>query len=124
PIAVFANAKTGVVLRDEAVNARIVTAFREEGADAWFKEGAHKRFLGNSYDAAEWEKIYDILYVWFDSGSTHAFVLEQRADLKWPADLYLEGSDQHRGWFHSSLLEAWRTRGRAPHAAGGSHGVG
>ena len=104
PIAVFVKRDTGEVLLDEAVNARIVDAFREEGADAWFKDGAKKRFLGNSYDAAEWEKVDDILDVWFDSGSTHAFVLEERADLKWPASLYLEGSDQHRGWFHSSLL--------------------
>ena len=73
------------MLLDPAVNARIVEAFREEGADAWFAEGAKKRFLGNSHDADEWEKVDDILDVWFDSGSTHAFVLEERPDLKWPA---------------------------------------
>lgn len=122
PIAVFVNGKSGEVLKDEAVNARIVAAFREEGADAWFKDGAKERFLGNSYPAAEWEKVDDILDVWFDSGSTHAFVLEARADLKWPADLYLEGSDQHRGWFHSSLLESCGTRGRAPYDAVLTHG--
>ena len=82
PIAVFVNSRTGEVLKDEAVNARIVAAFREEGADAWFNDGATERFLGNSYDAAEWEKVDDILDVWFDSGSTHAFVLEERPDLQ------------------------------------------
>jgi isoleucyl-tRNA synthetase len=122
PIAVFVHRESGEALADEAVNARIVTAFREEGADAWFKDGAKERFLGNSYDAAEWEKVDDILDVWFDSGSTHAFVLEERPDLKWPADLYLEGSDQHRGWFHSSLLESCGTRGRAPYDAVLTHG--
>ena len=79
PIAVFVNATTGELLTDEAVNGRIVAAFREEGADAWFAEGAKERFLGNSYDPAEWDKVDDILDVWFDSGSTHAFVLEERA---------------------------------------------
>src|SRR3712207_4951496 len=79
-------------------------------------------FRSNSYDPAEWDKVDDILDVWFDSGSTHAFCLEQRPDLKWPADLYLEGSDQHRGWFHSSLLEACGTRGRAPYDAVLTHG--
>jgi isoleucyl-tRNA synthetase len=122
PIAVFVNRGTGEVLLDPAVNGRIVAAFREEGADAWFAEGAKERFLGNSYDTAEWDKVDDILDVWFDSGSTHAFVLEQRPELKWPADLYLEGSDQHRGWFHSSLLESCGTRGRAPYDAVLTHG--
>ena len=122
PIAVFVNKVSGDVLKDEAVNKRIVDAFREEGADAWFADGAKERFLGNSFDAAEWEKVDDILDVWFDSGSTHAFVLEQRPDLKWPAALYLEGSDQHRGWFHSSLLESCGTRGRAPYDAVLTHG--
>ena len=122
PIAVFVKRDTGETLKDEAVNARIVNAFREEGADAWFAAGAKERFLGNAYDADEWEKVDDILDVWFDSGSTHAFVLEGRADLKWPASLYLEGSDQHRGWFHSSLLESCGTRGRAPYDAVLTHG--
>jgi isoleucyl-tRNA synthetase len=122
PIAVFVNRETGKLLLDPEVNARIVAAFREEGADAWFAADAKERFLGNSYDAAEWDKVDDILDVWFDSGSTHAFVLEARPELKWPADLYLEGSDQHRGWFHSSLLESCGTRGRAPYDAVLTHG--
>jgi isoleucyl-tRNA synthetase len=107
PIAVFVNDK-GEVLKDEAVNKRIFDAFMEEGADAWFADGAAERFLGSDYSTDEWTQVRDILDVWFDSGSTHAFCLEQRDDLKWPADLYLEGSDQHRGWFHSSLLESLR----------------
>jgi isoleucyl-tRNA synthetase len=107
----------------EALRERIVAAFRAEGADAWFKPGARERFLdGLVENPADWEKVDDILDVWFDSGSTHAFVLEQRPDLKWPADLYLEGSDQHRGWFQSSLLESCGTRGRAPYDAVVTHG--
>jgi isoleucyl-tRNA synthetase len=102
---------------------RIVAAFAREGADAWFEDGAKQRFLGGLVDdPAEWEKVDDILDVWFDSGSTHAFVLEVRPDLAWPASLYLEGSDQHRGWFQSSLLEACGTRGRAPFEAVLTHG--
>ncbi|WP_114009865.1 isoleucine--tRNA ligase [Cohaesibacter intestini] len=111
-----------VVLQDEKVNQRIFDAFLVEGADAWFAEGAKERFLADEYDASEWDKVDDILDVWFDSGSTHAFCLEQREDLKWPADLYMEGSDQHRGWFHSSLLESCGTRGRAPYDAVLTHG--
>jgi isoleucyl-tRNA synthetase len=122
PIAVFVNRETGQILNDPKVNERIVEAFSAEGADAWFAEGAAQRFLGNDYSILEWEQVRDILDVWFDSGSTHAFCLEQRPDLKWPADLYLEGSDQHRGWFHSSLLEACGTRGRAPYDAVLTHG--
>ncbi|SEP64859.1 Isoleucyl-tRNA synthetase [Faunimonas pinastri] len=122
PIAVFIKRETGEVLKDEGVNQRIVEAFRAEGADAWFAAGAKERFLGNGYSVDEWDKVDDILDVWFDSGSTHAFVLEQRPDLKWPADLYLEGSDQHRGWFHSSLLESCGTRGRAPYDGVLTHG--
>jgi isoleucyl-tRNA synthetase len=122
PIAVFVNRETGEILNDPAVNARIVEAFTAEGADAWFAEGAAQRFLGPNRSVLEWEQVRDILDVWFDSGSTHAFCLEQRVDLKWPADLYLEGSDQHRGWFHSSLLEACGTRGRAPYDAVLTHG--
>lgn len=107
----------------EALRERIVEAFREEGADAWFKEGAKERFLEDIVaNPNDWEKIDDILDVWFDSGSTHAFVLEKRKDLAWPAQLYLEGSDQHRGWFQSSLLEACGTRGRAPYEAVVTHG--
>ena len=121
PICVFANDQ-GEVLKDEAVNARILEAFETEGADAWFAEGAKERFLGNDHDHAKWHQVTDILDVWFDSGSTHAFTLEDRPDLKWPADVYLEGSDQHRGWFHSSLLESCGTRGRAPYDTVITHG--
>ncbi len=120
PICVFAD-KAGEVLVDDAVNARILEAFENEGADAWFAEGARERFLGDRA-SEDWEMVTDILDVWFDSGSTHAFVLEDRPDLKWPADVYLEGSDQHRGWFHSSLLEGCVTRGRAPYKAVVTHG--
>ncbi len=120
PIAVFADAD-GNVLKDEVVNARVLEAFETEGADARFAEGARERFLGGR--AGEpWVMVKDILDVWFDSGSTHTFTLEDRADMKWPADVYLEGSDQHRGWFHSSLLESCGTRGRAPYDAVITHG--
>ena len=121
PIAVFAD-ENGEVLIDEAVNARILEAFETEGADAWFAEGAKDRFLGKEHDASRWKQVMDILDVWFDSGCTHTFTLEDRPDLKWPADVYLEGSDQHRGWFHSSLLESCATRGRAPYNAVVTHG--
>ena len=121
PIAVFAD-ENGEVLIDEAVNARILEAFEKEGADAWFAEGAKERFLGKEHDGSKWKQVMDILDVWFDSGCTHTFTLEDRPDLKWPADVYLEGSDQHRGWFHSSLLESCATRGRAPYNAVVTHG--
>jgi isoleucyl-tRNA synthetase len=121
PIAVFAD-EHGEVLIDEAVNARILEAFEAEGADAWFADGAKERFLGNDHDHSKWHQVRDILDVWFDSGCTHTFTLEDRPDLKWPADVYLEGSDQHRGWFHSSLLESCATRGRAPYNAVVTHG--
>jgi len=121
PISVFVNKATGECLRDPAVNQRIVDAVKAEGADAWFASPP-ERFLGSQYKADDYEQVADILDVWFDSGSTHAFVLEQRPDLRWPASLYLEGSDQHRGWFHSSLLEACGTRGRAPYDAVLTHG--
>jgi isoleucyl-tRNA synthetase len=129
PITVFRHKETGQVIPRATFKAsgklidRIVKAFATEGADAWFKPGAKERFLDGLVDKpADWEKIDDILDVWFDSGSTHAFVLEQRPDLNWPASLYLEGSDQHRGWFQSSLLEACGTRGRAPYDAVLTHG--
>jgi isoleucyl-tRNA synthetase len=121
PIAVFVDKKTGEPLRDAEVMGRVVEAFRVEGADAWF-ESPPERFLGNKYDAADFEQVTDILDVWFDSGCTHAFTLEGNDQLKWPADLYLEGSDQHRGWFHSSLLESCGTRGRAPYDGVLTHG--
>jgi isoleucyl-tRNA synthetase len=124
PIAVFVHKQSGELLRDEDVNARIAAAFEAEGADAWFNSPA-SRFLGNR-DPKEYEQVTDILDVWFDSGSTHAFVVENPVDDHWPrkerADLYLEGSDQHRGWFQSSLLESCGTRGRAPYEAVLTHG--
>lgn len=122
PIAVFVNKATGEILNDINVNRRIVESFSKDGADAWFADGAASRFLGSEHRAEDYEQVRDILDVWFDSGSTHAFVLEQRPDLKWPADVYLEGSDQHRGWFHSSLLESCGTRGRAPYDQVITHG--
>lgn len=121
PIAVFVNKETTEILRDEEVNERILQAVEEEGADAWYASDA-SRFLGNKYDVADYEMIMDILDVWFDSGCTHAFTLENRPEMKWPADLYLEGTDQHRGWFHSSLLESCGTRGRAPYDGVLTHG--
>ncbi len=121
PICVFVS-EDGEVLKDDAVNARIADAFETEGADAWFAEGAKERFLGDQYNAADWEQVTDILDVWFDSGSTHAFVLEKRDHHQSPADVYLEGSDQHRGWFQSSLLESCGTRGRAPYKNVVTHG--
>jgi isoleucyl-tRNA synthetase len=129
PITVFLNERTGEVIPNANFNSskeligRISAAFEAEGADAWFKPGARERFLdGLVADPAEWKKVDDILDVWFESGSTHAFVLEKRKDLGWPAALYLEGSDQHRGWFGSSLMEAAGTRGRAPFDAILTHG--
>tara|TARA_E500000331_G_scaffold239133_1_gene229460 strand:+ start:110 stop:2041 length:1932 start_codon:yes stop_codon:yes gene_type:complete len=121
PITVFVNKKSGELLRDTAVQDRIATAIADEGADAWFKSEP-SRFLGDDFSSDEYEQVFDILDVWFDSGSTHSFVLEDREDLQWPATLYLEGSDQHRGWFHSSLLESCGTRGRAPYDAVLTHG--
>ncbi len=109
------------ILRDEEVNNRIVDIMEAEGADAWFNSPP-ARFLGNSYNPEDYEMVMDILDVWFDSGSTHAFTLENRPEMKWPADLYLEGTDQHRGWFHSSLLESCGTRGRAPYDGVLTHG--
>jgi len=121
PIAVFVNKATGEPLRDQAVMDRIIAAFKAEGADAWFARDA-QNFLGSDYNADDFDQVTDILDVWFDSGCTHTFVLEARDDLKWPADLYLEGSDQHRGWFQSSLLESCGTRGRAPYDTVLTHG--
>ncbi|MBN9013961.1 MAG: isoleucine--tRNA ligase, partial [Rhizobiales bacterium] len=136
PIAVFVREKgdgSAEVLIDDAVNTRIFEAFEKEGADAWYMEGARERFLGQRANE-DWRKIDDILDVWFDSGSTHAFVLEDPvhfpglAGIKRKVDggqdsvMYLEGSDQHRGWFHSSLLESCGTRGRAPYDVVLTHG--
>jgi isoleucyl-tRNA synthetase len=121
PIAVFVDKRSGEPLRDQAVIDRIAAAFEAHGADAWWTMPA-SAFLGEGRNPDDYEQIRDIVEVWFESGSTHAFVLEQRPDLAWPADLYLEGSDQHRGWFHSSLLESCGTRGRAPYKAVLTHG--
>ena len=120
PIPVFVERASGEPLRDPAVVARIVDAFTAEGADAWYASPP-ARFLGPDRNPDDYEQVRDIVDVWFESGSTHAFTLEARG-LPWPADLYLEGSDQHRGWFHSSLLEAIGTRGRAPFKAILTHG--
>jgi len=124
PIALYVDRKSGEYLNDPAVNARIIEAFKTGGADAWFNAD-HQLFLGKDHALDDYEVITDILDVWFDSGCTHAFVLESG---KWPeqqspADLYLEGSDQHRGWFQSSLLESCGTRGRAPYKAVLTHGM-
>jgi isoleucyl-tRNA synthetase len=128
PIAVFVREKgdgSVEILEDDSVNKRIAEAFEQEGADAWYQDGARERFLGTRANE-EWKKVDDICDVWFDSGSTHAFVLEDPvhfpglAGIKRMVDggddtvMYLEGSDQHRGWFQSSLLESCGTRGRAP----------
>ncbi len=122
PITVFVNKSTGEPLRDQAVMDRVIAIFQAEGSDAWFASDPG-RFLGDAYAADDYEQVTDILDVWFDSGSTHAFVLESGEwDLTSPASLYLEGSDQHRGWFHSSLLESCGTRGRAPYEAVLTHG--
>jgi isoleucyl-tRNA synthetase len=136
PIAVFVREQadgSAEILQDETVNQRIVEAFMEEGADAWYREGARERFLGQRASEG-WNKVDDILDVWFDSGSTHAFVLEDRQNFPQLGHIvrkidggddtvmYLEGSDQHRGWFHSSLLESAGTRGRAPYDIVLTHG--
>ena len=133
PIALFVREGaqgSAEILRDPRVNERIAEAFEREGADAWYKDGAAARFLLPEHDPAQWMKIDDILDVWFDSGSTHAFTLEMRDDLKVRRKrdggpdtvMYLEGSDQHRGWFQSSLLESCGTRGRAPFDIVVTHG--
>ncbi len=121
PLAIFVRKSDGAILQDEAVDERILAAMRDGGADAWWSTPAQD-FLGAAHKAEDFEKIEDILDVWFDSGSTHAFVLETRNTLTRPASLYLEGSDQHRGWFQSSLLESCATRGMAPFDAVLTHG--
>jgi isoleucyl-tRNA synthetase len=123
PIALFVEKKSGELLVDERVNVRIVEAISKEGVDAWDAANA-QHFLGEGRDPDDYEMVGDILDVWFDSGCTHVFVLESGhwPEERWPADLYLEGSDQHRGWFQSSLLESCGTRGRAPYNAVLTHG--
>ena len=121
PLPIFVNKKTKEILVDDEVNENIARIYEKEGSDCWFSDNP-QRFLGEKYKSEEYEKLSDIVEVWFDSGSTHSFVLEKREDLKWPASMYLEGSDQHRGWFHSSLLESCGTRGKAPFESILSHG--
>lgn len=134
PIAIFVNKETNEILIDEKVNQRIADAFEQEGADAWFADAAAARFLSPERDPEKYEKIDDVLDVWFDSGSTHAFTLDDPRHFPGLAGIhrvrdggqdeimYLEGSDQHRGWFQSSLLESCGTRGRAPYDAVLTHG--
>ena len=121
PLPIFVNKKNNKILIDEDVFENIARIYEKEGSDCWFSDDPQK-FLGSKYKADDYDKLSDIVEVWFDSGSTHSFVLEKRDDLKWPASMYLEGSDQHRGWFHSSLLESCGTRGRAPFESILSHG--
>ncbi len=121
PLPIFLNKKTNEILVDDEVFENIAKIYEKEGSDCWFSDDLQK-FLGKKYHAEDFKKLSDIVEVWFDSGSTHSFVLEKRKDLKWPASMYLEGSDQHRGWFHSSLLESCGTRGRAPFESILSHG--
>jgi isoleucyl-tRNA synthetase len=119
-----AHSDPDFLLRDPQVNARVLEAFEAEGADAWYKDGAKERFLSGIVDPDAYDQVFDILDVWFDSGSTHAFVLRDRADgsTDGMADLYLEGTDQHRGWFHSSMLQACGTKGHAPYRGVLTHG--
>ena len=121
PLPIFINKKTNEILVDDEVIENIASIYEKEGSDCWFSDDPQK-FLGENYRSEDFQKLSDIVEVWFDSGSTHSFVLEKREDLKWPASMYLEGSDQHRGWFHSSLLESCGTRGRAPFETILSHG--
>ena len=121
PIPIFVHKKTGKPLVDKEVFEKIEEIFKQEGSDAWFTKKSQD-FLGSKYNENDFTKVNDIVEVWFDSGSTHSYVLEKREDLKWPADMYLEGSDQHRGWFHSSLLHSCGTRGRAPYESILCHG--
>ena len=121
PLPIFISKKTGEPLKDLEVIENIAKIYEKEGSDCWFSDNS-QRFLGKKYNKEDFIKSNDIVEVWFDSGSTHTFVLEKRKDLKWPASMYLEGSDQHRGWFHSSLLESCGTRKRAPYESVLSHG--
>ena len=121
PLPIFVNKKTKEILIENELFENIAKIYEKEGSDCWFSDDPQK-FLGKKYKAEDFEKLSDIVEVWFDSGSTHSFVLEKREDLKWPASMYLEGSDQHRGWFHSSLLESCGTRGKAPFESILSHG--
>jgi isoleucyl-tRNA synthetase len=121
PLPLFVSKKTKEPLRDPDVIENIAKIYEKEGSDCWFTDDAQK-FLGKKYKKEDYIKTSDIVEVWFDSGATHSYVLEKREDLMWPASMYLEGSDQHRGWFHSSLLESCGTRGRAPYDSILTHG--
>ena len=121
PLPIFISKKDGKALVDDEVIENIAKIYEKEGSDCWFSDD-FQRLLGKKYKASDYSKLTDIVEVWFDSGSTHSYVLEKRSDLKWPASMYLEGSDQHRGWFHSSLLESCGTRGKAPFENILSHG--
>jgi isoleucyl-tRNA synthetase len=121
PITLFVDKRNGQPLKDPSVNQRIIEIIRQEGTDAWFTSSP-QRFLGENYDSKDFEQVSDILDVWFDSGATQYFVLEKHPDLHSPASLYLEGSDQHRGWFQSSLLMGCGIRGTSPFKAVLTHG--
>ena len=122
PLCCFTHKKTGELLRDDALNVFIADEFEKHGADIWYAKDAEYFLKSTNYNPEDWDMVQDILDVWFDSGSTHAFVLEAREDHLWPADLYLEGTDQHRGWFQSSLMNGIGTRGKAPYKAVLTHG--
>ncbi len=121
PLPLFVSKKTHEPLKDPEVIENIAKIYAEEGSDCWFTDDPQK-FLGKKYKKEDYIKTSDIVEVWFDSGASHSYVLENRKDLEWPASMYLEGSDQHRGWFHSSLLESCGTRGRAPYNSILTHG--
>jgi isoleucyl-tRNA synthetase len=121
PLPLFVSKKTKEPLKDPLVIENIAKIYEKEGSDCWFTDDDQK-FLGTKYNKKDYIKTSDIVEVWFDSGATHSYVLEKRKDLTWPASMYLEGSDQHRGWFHSSLLESCGTRGRAPFNSILTHG--
>ena len=121
PLPLFVSKKTKEPLRDIDVIENIAKIYEIEGSDCWFTADPQK-FLGKKYKKEDYIKTNDIVEVWFDSGASHSYVLEKRKDLTWPASMYLEGSDQHRGWFHSSLLESCGTRGRAPYNSILTHG--
>ena len=121
PLPLFVSKKTKQPLKDLDVINNIAQIYEKEGSDCWFTDDAQK-FLGKKYKKEDYIKTNDIVEVWFDSGASHSYVLENRKDLMWPASMYLEGSDQHRGWFHSSLLESCGTRGKAPYKSILTHG--
>ena len=121
PLPIFIDSETHEPIIDDEINSKIYEIFKKEGSDAWYKRSISD-FIGEKYDKKKYKKVEDIVEVWFDSGSSHTYVLENRDDLSWPADMYLEGSDQHRGWFHSSLLHSSGTRGKAPYKSILTHG--